>query len=552
MSSFQNYFHFDFKKNPSASLSIWADFWYHVVSLLVLIYTLSYFTHDTLGIWDYAFNVHDFHLHIFPLVILIVLGFVFWRPVGDREDIHGYNHRLYASLLTLILAGYCGGVSVLNNFWHYDLGVSITTHVDTWLPFWQGDFDLFFQTDALSLMFLLLTNFLLMVCLLLLVPSLAVDPKAYLGIAVLALLWWQLIVTFLAQDLLLFFVAFESLMIPLLFLIGIWGSPNRLQANNYLYFYTAVGAVGMLLAILYLWSICGTTNLFLVRLLTPALTWTEKTWLWLGFFLAFAVKTPLVPFHIWLPKAHVEAPTTGSVLLAGLLLKIGLYGLLRICLGLFPDVSMWAAPLVSTLAVVGLIYASLITLRQIDMKRIIAYSSVAHMSLSLASVMTGSALGVAAGVYLSLSHGIVSSALFILVGALYARFHNRLVTYYGGLITWMPYFGVCFGFFSLANMAFPLTSGFMGEFWCLTAILAQNNLLGILASSSMLFSTVYSMLLFNRVFFGSLKLECRFTTTAATHSLDLTKWEAGILAPFILLTVYFGIFPSPLMINYVF
>lgn len=408
--------------------------------------------------------------------------------------------------------------------------------------------DFFFYTDTLSILFLLLTNFLVIICLLLVMPAVLVDPKGYLSVFILASLWVQLLVTFSAGNLFLFFIAFESLVIPLLFLIGIWGSPNRVQANNYLYFYTTVGAVGILLSILYLWKTFDTTEIRLLSIVCSTLSWDEKCWLWLGFFISFAIKTPLVPFHIWLPKAHVEAPTTGSVLLAGLLLKIGLYGLIRICMGLFPDVCYWAQPVVSTLAIVGIVYASLITLRQIDMKRIIAYSSVSHMSLALASVITGHPLGVASGVYLSLSHGIVSRALFILVGGLYARFHNRLVSYYGGLMTWMPVYGIFFFFFSLANMAFPLTSGFMGEFLCLTSILSQNTLLGVLAASSMLFSTVYSILLFNRVFLGSLKVNLALTNTTDLRSLDITSLEFLILTPCVVLTCYFGIFPSALML----
>ena len=457
---------------------------------------------------------------------------------------------LIITLFAAFIAVYftLGVYSMLDISWFIDTAYYVDGFV--WLPFFS--FDVFYYCDLLSIVFLLLTHFLLLICFLLIVPTLEIDPKGYLSVFSLFLLWVQLIITFTAGDLFIFFIAFESLMIPLLLLIGIWGSPNRVQANNYLYFYTAFGATAMLISILYLWLVFNTTNIMYLSFVTQFyLSWSEKVFLFFGFFLSFAIKTPLVPFHIWLPKAHVEAPTAGSVLLAGLLLKVGLYGLLRICIGLFPDTTAWVAPLISTLAVVGIIYASLITLRQIDMKRIIAYSSVSHMSLALTSIMTGQSLGISAGVYLALSHGIISSSLFILVGALYARFHNRLVSYYGGLITWMPYFGVCFFFFSLANMAFPLTSGFIGEFLCLTAILSQNVLLGILAASSMVFSTVYSILLFNRVFSGILKFHLVASVHASSKNLDLTPLEALVLAPCILITVYFGIFPSSLLLKYI-
>jgi proton-translocating NADH-quinone oxidoreductase chain M len=529
----------------------------YVFYIIILKWLCSQEFFDTFGFVYDTWHGLVITLTFFP--ILLILPF-FWQPSLYRGQNLALTKKDEGNLPGTYLAGYYASVAgfasliLLISFFGEDYNsLWWSWNLGPWLTFW--DVDLLFTCDALSAVFLLLTHFLLVICIFLMVPTLAVDSKAYLGIGLLVLLWFQLVITFLAADLFLFFVAFESLMIPLLFLIGIWGSPNRLQANNYLYFYTAVGATGMLLSILYLWRTTGTTSLITLNLVLTELdagfTWSEKTWLWLGFFLSFAIKTPVVPFHIWLPKAHVEAPTTGSVLLAGLLLKIGLYGLLRICLGLFPDVSAWVAPLVSTLAVIGIIYASLITLRQIDMKRIIAYSSVAHMSLALASVMTGDMLGISAGVYLSLSHGIVSSSLFILVGALYARFHNRLVIYYGGLVTWMTSFSLIFFFFSLANMAFPLTSGFMGEFLCLTAILAQNSLLGVLAATSMLFSTVYVMLLFNRVFLGNLKLHLVTTTTNNLRNLDLTVNEFVILAPCVVLTVYFGIFPSPLLLDYV-
>lgn len=524
------------------------DVIYYAASFSALIYFMIT-ADDAQGFFSLMLDVTNYHTHFFPMYAVAALFYLTF--IGKGKD-GAFNFAFIIShiaVFSIFVLMYDGFKTQWSVPYYYING-------SQWLQLW--DFNITFYTDSLSIVFLLLTHFLLLICVFLIIPTLGVDPKGYLAVVALVILWIQLVFTFTAGDLLLFFVAFESLMIPLLFLIGIWGSPNRLQANNYLYFYTTVGAAGMLVSILYLWQVLETTDIFVLSFLCDAhLTWSEKLWLWVGFFLSFAIKTPMVPFHIWLPKAHVEAPTTGSVLLAGLLLKIGLYGFLRICISLFPDVSAYAAPVVSTLAIVGVIYASLITLRQIDMKRIIAYSSVAHMSLSLASVMTGSSLGIAGGVFLSLSHGIVSSSLFILVGALYARFHNRLVAYYGGLITWMPYFGLAFFFFSLANMAFPLTSGFMGEFLCLTAILGQNSVLGILAASSMLFSTVYSILLFNRVFLGNLKLNLHLLTSKGTsssinslHSLDLTVNEALIILPCIALTVYFGIFPSSLLMDY--
>jgi NADH-quinone oxidoreductase subunit M len=225
----------------------------------------------------------------------------------------------------------------------------------------------------------------------------------------------------------------------------------------------------------------------------------------LAFFFAFAVKTPMVPVHIWLPKAHVDAPTVGSVILAGLLLKVGLIGFIRVLLPVFPEATHFFAPYVAALATVGVLYASLITLRQIDMKRIIAYSSVAHMNMAVVSLCSLNPIGLYSSIYLMLSHGLIASGLFFLVGFLYNRFHVRTVAYFGGLAVIMPVMTIMFFFFSLANMAFPFTSGFIGEFLLLLGIASTNFFLGFLNALSMLLTTVYTLLLFGRVFLGELK-----------------------------------------------
>jgi NADH-quinone oxidoreductase subunit M len=361
-----------------------------------------------------------------------------------------------------------------------------------------------FHIDILGLLFMCLSGLLIFLCILFLWPTFELEKNIVLYLSQLILLLTQLQLTFTAGDLLTFFVAFESLLIPMIIMITIWGSPNRRQANNYLVFYTMVSAIPMLLAILYLKQTYGDLEMRHLSLILT-MSWTEQVTLWLAFFFAFAVKTPMVPVHIWLPKAHVDAPTVASVILAGLLLKIGLIGFIRILLPVFPEATHFFAPYVSSLATIGVLYASLITLRQIDMKRIIAYSSVAHMNMAIVSLCSLNVVGVYSSIYLMLSHGLIASGLFFLVGFLYSRFHVRTVSYFGGLATIMPVMTILFFVFSLANMAFPFTSGFIGELLLLLSITSTNYFLGFLNTATMLFTSLYSLLLFGRVFLGELK-----------------------------------------------
>ena len=375
-------------------------------------------------------------------------------------------------------------------------------------PFFHLPISLSFYVDELSILFMGLSLLLICLCILFLWPTLELDVNRSLYISQLFLLLTQLQATFTSANLLTFFVAFESLLIPMMIMIAIWGSKNNRQANNYLVFYTMFSAIPMLLAILYINYKAGTLNISELHelMLNHIITWTweEEMYLWLAFFLGFAVKTPMVPFHIWLPKAHVDAPTVGSVILAGLLLKVGLVGFIRVLLPLFPQATIFFSPYVSAVATVGVIYSSLITLRQIDMKRIIAYSSVAHMNMALVALCSLNGIGIYSSIYLMLSHGLIASGLFFLVGFLYNRFHVRSIENYSGLGTIMPIMCMFFFIFTLANIAFPLTSGFIGEFLLLLGISLTNFYLGFLNAFSMLLTTVYSMLLFGRVFLGEL------------------------------------------------
>jgi proton-translocating NADH-quinone oxidoreductase chain M len=425
-------------------------------------------------------------------------------------------------------------------------------------------FNCIFGLDGIAMVFLILTYILITACIFFLWKHVRIDNNFILYISQLLLLTTQLQLTFTALDLLTFFLAFESLLIPMIILIALWGSKNNRQANNYLIFYTMVSAIPMLLAILYLKFKLGYTSLFTLKMVLYKLTTTEKMMVWLSFFFAFAVKTPMVPVHIWLPKTHVDAPTVGSVMLAGVLLKVGLIGMIRFLFPLFPTLTHFFAPYITAIATIGVIYASLITLRQIDAKRIIAYSSVAHMNMAMVSLCSLNYVGLYSTIYLMVSHGLIASGLFFLVGFLYNRFHVRSIYYYSGLATCMPYFAIYFFLFTLANMAFPLTSGFIGEFLLLLGITLNNFYLGFLNSLSMLLTTVYSVLLFGRVFLGELKVwleqsvlkyihlqlynKATNTQSGKTTTLDLDMDECLIVGSLFIFILLLGIYPEILFI----
>ena len=457
-------------------------------------------------------------LLLIPLVtIFLVLIFSINIPyTSDRVNDFYMEHpsAIYSSFM--IIYAYTLIKYVIEFFSSYSYTYNQELLFNTYFTA-QSDYtltlDYFFNPsvylDELGILFMILSFALVVLCIFFLWPTLIeTDTNGKMYVIQLLLLLFQLQLTFTSSNLLVFFIAFESLLIPMIMMIAVWGSKNNRQANNYLVFYTMFSAIPMLLAIIYINTKFNTLNIssisFLIDFGFITLSWEEEMYLWFSFFLGFAVKTPMVPFHIWLPKAHVDAPTVGSVILAGLLLKIGLIGFIRVLLPLFPKATIFFSPYVAALATVGVIYSSLITLRQIDMKRIIAYSSVAHMNMAMVSLCSLNAMGIYSSIYLMISHGLVASGLFFLVGFLYNRFHVRSIEYYSGLGTIMPVMCMFFFVLTLANIAFPLTSGFIGEFLLLLGISISNFYLGFLNAFSMLFTTVYSLLLFGRVFLGEL------------------------------------------------
>jgi len=361
-------------------------------------------------------------------------------------------------------------------------------HVTTFsLNFELLNLYLSFGIDGLSLWFFILSSFLIFLCVLFIWNESLLKEYAI----VLTFLNLLLLLVFSVLDVLFFYIFFEAILIPMYLMIGLWGSRERKVRAVYLFFfYTLIGSLCMLLGLLYIYNLTGTLNF--EYLLTYKFTFEQQYWLWLAFFLSFASKIPVFPLHVWLPEAHVEAPTVGSVLLAGILLKLGVYGFLRFSLNLFPEASLFFSPFVYLLSVLGIIYGSMSAIRQTDLKRIIAYSSVAHMNLVTMGIFSFNIVGIEGSIMQSISHGFVSGAMFLLVGILYDRYHSRLLYYYGGLVHMMPVYAVLFLIFTMANIALPGTSSFVGEFLLLTGIYKVNILASVISALGVILCGAYS------------------------------------------------------------
>nr|AKJ25721.1 NADH dehydrogenase subunit 4 [Geranium robertianum] len=402
-----------------------------------------------------------------------------------------------------------------------------------WLPYENIHFSL--GLDGISLFFVILTTFLIPICILVGWSGMRNFGKEY--IIAFLICEFLMIAVFCMLDLLLFYVFFESVLIPMFIIIGVWGSRQRkIKAAYQFFLYTLLGSVFMLLAILFILLQTGTTDLQI--LLTTEFSERRQIFLWIAFFASFAVKVPMVPVHIWLPEAHVEAPTAGSVILAGILLKLGTYGFLRFSIPMFPEATLFFTPFIYTLSAIAIIYTSLTTLRQVDLKKIIAYSSVAHMNLVTIGMFSLNIQGIGGSILLMLSHGLVSSALFLCVGVLYDRHKTRLVRYYGGLVSTMPNFSVIFFFFTLANMSLPGTSSFIGEIMILVGAFQRNSLVATLAAVGMILGAAYSLWLYNRVVSGNLKPDFLHKFS------DLNGREVFIFLPFIVGVVRMGVHPK--------
>ncbi|MCA1296934.1 NADH-quinone oxidoreductase subunit M [Stappia indica] len=389
--------------------------------------------------------------------------------------------------------------------------------------------------DGISMLFVILTTFLMPFCILASWNSIQNRVKEYM-IAFLVL-ETLMIGVFCALDLVMFYVFFEAGLIPMFLIIGVWGGKRRVYASYKFFLYTLLGSVLMLIALMAMYWDAGTTDI--PTLMAHNFPAGMQTWLWLAFFASFAVKMPMWPVHTWLPDAHVEAPTAGSVILAAILLKMGGYGFLRFSLPMFPLASDMFAPFIFTLSVVAIVYTSLVALAQEDIKKLIAYSSVAHMGYVTMGIFTMTEQGVQGALFQMLSHGIVSGALFLCVGVIYDRMHTRDISAYGGLVNRMPFYAVAFMIFTMANVGLPGTSGFVGEFLTLMGAFQVNTWVALMATLGVIFSAAYALYLYKRVVFGALDKE------SLKSIMDLSVRERVILVPLIILTIFFGFYPAP-------
>ena len=400
-------------------------------------------------------------------------------------------------------------------------------------------YDFYLGIDGLSIYFILLTTLIIPISLLSNWKSISENIRSY--VIILLLLETLLLAVFLVLDILLFYIFFESILPPLFILIGIYGSSNKVRASFFLFLYTLLGSLFLLLSIIVIFSIMGTTDFNI--LLKNNFDYYTQLFLFYGIFIAFAVKTPTIFFNTWLLKAHVESPLGGSIILAAIVLKLSLYGIFRLILPLLPKAVIDYTYIVYMIGVITIIYASISTLRTIDIKELIAYSSVSHAAVYLLGVFSNNIQGIEGGIILGLAHGFVSSGLFICVGGiLYDRFSTRLITYYRGITIVMPLFSLFFFVLSLANCGVPLTLNFIGEFMSLYGAFERLPLLGLIASSSIIFSAAYTMYMYNRIAFGG-----SLTQLISINVPDLSKREFYILLALVFFTVLFGIYPISIL-----
>jgi len=469
----------------------------------------------------------------FPILSLItflpLVGAVFIMAVRGPEDVVQKNARsvaLWTSSVNFLLS--------LMIWFNFDNATSAFQFEEkaVWMPVFDVSFHM--GVDGISMLFVLLTTLLTPVCVLASWDSIKDRVKEYM-IAFLVM-ETMMIGMFCALDLVLFYIFFEGVLLPMFLIIGVWGGPRRVYSAFKFFLYTLAGSVLMLLAMLAMYFDAGTTDI--PTLLRHGFPVDLQPWLWLAFFASFAVKVPMWPVHTWLPDAHVEAPTAGSVILAGVLLKFGGYGFLRFSIPMFPEATVMFTPLIYTLSIVAVIYTSLVALAQHDMKKLIAYSSVAHMGFVTIGAFTLTVQGVEGAIYQMLSHGVVSAALFLIVGVVYDRMHSREIDTYGGLVHRMPAYSLIFMLFMLASVGLPGTGGFVGEFLVLVGAFQANSWVAAFAATGVILGAVYMLYLYRRVIFGKLTKESLMKIT------DMSPREWAVFAPLIILTLWMGIYPS--------
>ena len=464
------------------------------------------------------------------LILLPVIGSIFL--LFSKNDNKQTNTIKYVALFTSVV-NFLISLYLWNSF---DNTISNFQFVEerTWL---SGFVNYKVGVDGISILFIILTTFITPLCILSVNNSVKIRLRDFL----LAILIMEsfMIGVFCALDLVVFYLFFEAGLIPMFLIIGIWGGPRRVYSAFKFFLYTLLGSVLMLVAIISIYWMTGTTDV--IELYKLGIDPKYQNLLWLAFFSSFAVKTPMWPVHTWLPDAHVEAPTAGSVLLAAILLKMAGYGFIRFSLGLFPFASEIFTPLVYILSLIAIVFTSLIALMQEDMKKLIAYSSVAHMGFVTLGIFTLKQQGIEGSIIQMISHGLVSAALFLCVGVVYDRMHSRLINSYGGIVNIIPKYSILFMLFTLAALGLPGTSGFIGEFLILMGAFKDNFLVAVVASLGVIFGAAYMLWLYKRVVFGAI------VNNDLLKMPDLNKSELTILISLALPTLFFGFYPEPLI-----
>ena len=469
----------------------------------------------------------------FPILSLVtflpLVGALFVLLIRGEPEVVARNARwtaLWTSLVTFVLS-----LFIWFGFDSSTAEFQFQERID-WIPAFNISYRM--GVDGISLFFVLLSTLLTPVCILASWEAIQTRVKEYM--VAFLVLETLMVGTFCALDFVAFYMFFEGVLIPMFLIIGVWGGPRRVYSAFKFFLFTLAGSVLMLLAILAMYFEAGTTDI--PTLMAYGFPPEFQYWLWLAFFASFAVKMPMWPVHTWLPDAHVEAPTAGSVILAGVLLKMGGYGFLRFSLPMMPDATVFFAPLIFGLSVIAVIYTSLVALAQEDMKKLIAYSSVAHMGYVTIGTFTLTVQGIEGAMIQMLSHGVVSAALFLIVGVVYDRIHSRDIATYGGLVHRMPKYAAIFMLFMLASVGLPGTSGFVGEFLVLVGAFQVSTWVTALAATGMILGAAYMLWLYRRVIFG------RLTKEHLLSIVDLSPREVAVFAPLVLVVLWLGVYPS--------
>ena len=460
-----------------------------------------------------------------PLVgVAAILALRFVGQPGEARDNAGKWIALATTLATSALA-----LKLTLDFDPANAGFQFLEEIP-----WFAGLNYRMGVDGISVLFVLLTAFLLPLCI---VSSWKSIEKRVLEYMIAFLVLESLVIgVFCALDLVVFYLFFEAGLVPMFLIIGIWGGKNRVYAAFKFFLYTLLGSVLMLAAILVMIGVSGTSSI--PELMTFHFDPGLQTWLWLAFFASFAVKMPMWPVHTWLPDAHVEAPTAGSVILAGILLKMGGYGFLRFSLPMFPNASELFTPLIFGMSVIAIIYTSLVAFRQTDIKKLIAYSSVAHMGFVTMGIFSGNVQGEQGAIFQMLSHGVISGALFLCVGVVYDRMHTREIAFYGGLVNRMPFYAAVFMLFTMGNVGLPGTSGFVGEILTMAGAYGASTWTALFAATGVILSAVYALSLYRRTVFGEM------TNPALAQITDLNWREMVVFTPLVLSTLYLGVQPN--------